>query len=32
MEQIKELKKRIEVLELSTNPRFQDYFVKALSF
>lgn len=32
MEQIKELKNRIEVLELSTNPRFQDYFVKALGF
>ena len=30
--QIKELKNRIEVLELSTNPRFQDYFVKALGF
>lgn len=30
--QIKELKHRIEVLELSTNPRFQDYFVKALGF
>jgi uncharacterized 2Fe-2S/4Fe-4S cluster protein (DUF4445 family) len=29
---IKELKSRIEVLELSTNPRFQDYFVKALGF
>lgn len=32
MAQIKELKSRIEVLELSTNPRFQDYFVKALGF
>ena len=32
MVQIKELKNRIEVLELSTNPRFQDYFVKALGF
>jgi len=32
MTQIRELKKRIEVLELSTNPRFQDYFVKALGF
>jgi uncharacterized 2Fe-2S/4Fe-4S cluster protein (DUF4445 family) len=30
--QIKELKNRVEVLELSTNPRFQDYFVKALGF
>ena len=30
--QINELKHRIEVLELSTNPRFQDYFVKALGF
>lgn len=30
--QINELKNRIEVLELSTNPRFQDYFVKALGF
>ncbi len=32
MTQIKDLKHRIEVLELSTNPRFQDYFVKALGF
>jgi len=32
MAQIKELKNRIEVLELSTNPCFQDYFVKALGF
>ena len=32
MAQIHELKNRIEVLELSTNPRFQDYFVKALGF
>ncbi|TGE31727.1 DUF4445 domain-containing protein [Desulfosporosinus sp. Sb-LF] len=32
MAQIKELKGKMEVLELSTNPRFQDYFVKALSF
>ena len=32
MAQIKELKNRVEVLELSTNPRFQDYFVKALGF
>jgi uncharacterized 2Fe-2S/4Fe-4S cluster protein (DUF4445 family) len=32
MAQINELKNRIEVLELSTNPRFQDYFVKALGF
>ena len=32
MAQIQELKTRIEVLELSTNPRFQDYFVKALGF
>ncbi|EGW39495.1 ASKHA domain-containing protein [Desulfosporosinus sp. OT] len=32
MFQIQELKNRIEVLELSTNPRFQDYFVKALGF
>ncbi|OLN32037.1 ASKHA domain-containing protein [Desulfosporosinus metallidurans] len=30
--QIKELKERIEVLELSTNSCFQDYFVKALGF
>jgi uncharacterized 2Fe-2S/4Fe-4S cluster protein (DUF4445 family) len=30
--QINELKKRIEVLDLSTNPRFQDYFVQALGF
>lgn len=32
MTQIKELKHRIEVLELSTDSRFQDYFVKALGF
>jgi len=32
MVQIKELKKQIEVLELSTDSRFQDYFVKALGF
>jgi uncharacterized 2Fe-2S/4Fe-4S cluster protein (DUF4445 family) len=32
MAQIQDLKARIEVLELSTNPRFQDYFVKALGF
>jgi uncharacterized 2Fe-2S/4Fe-4S cluster protein (DUF4445 family) len=32
MTQIREMKQRIEVLELSTNPRFQDYFVKALGF
>ncbi|MDQ7097187.1 ASKHA domain-containing protein [Desulfosporosinus sp. PR] len=30
--QIKELKSRLEVLELSTDSRFQDYFVKALGF
>ncbi|WP_407311292.1 ASKHA domain-containing protein [Desulfosporosinus sp. SB140] len=32
MNRIKELKNRIEVLELSTDSRFQDYFVKALGF
>ena len=32
MAQIKELKNRIEVLELSTNPRFEDYFIRALGF
>lgn len=32
MAQINGLKDKIEVLELSTNPRFQDYFVKALGF
>ncbi|SPF34462.1 2Fe-2S iron-sulfur cluster binding domain protein [Candidatus Desulfosporosinus infrequens] len=32
MAEINSLKGRIEVLELSTNPRFQDYFVKALGF
>ncbi|HBW34335.1 ASKHA domain-containing protein [Desulfosporosinus sp. BICA1-9] len=32
MTEINELKNKIEVLELSTNPRFQDYFVKALGF
>ncbi len=32
MAQINELKNRIEVLELSTNPLFQDYFIKALGF
>jgi len=32
MLQIQELKNKIEVLELSTNPRFQDFFVKALGF
>ena len=32
MAQINDLKNKVEVLELSTNPRFQDYFVKALGF
>ena len=32
MAQIQGLKTRIEVLELSTNLRFQDYFIKALGF
>lgn len=32
MAQMNELRHQIEVLELSTNPRFQDYFVKALGF
>jgi len=32
MAQINGLKNRVEVLELSTNPRFQDYFVQALGF
>lgn len=32
MAEISKLKNRIELLELSTNPRFQDYFIKALGF
>jgi len=32
MTRINQLKGKIEVLELSLNPLFQDYFVKALSF
>lgn len=32
MNQISGLKNKIEILELSLNPNFQDYFVKALGF
>lgn len=32
LKEINELKRKLEVLELSTDPRFQDYFVKALGF
>jgi len=32
MAHMNQLRHQIEVLELSTNPRFQDYFVKALGF